>query len=40
MAFFAKVFNWAYVRTMNEYNNIGENHKDGLLYDVLEENKE
>ena len=33
--FFAKVFNWASVRTMNGYNNIGGNHKDGLLYDIL-----
>ena len=34
-AFFAKAFNWASVRTMSEYNNIGGNNKDGVLYDVV-----
>ena len=39
-SFFAKVFNWASVRTMNEYINIGGNNEDGLLYDVLASIKE
>ena len=34
-SFFTKVFNWASVRTMNKYNNIGGNHKDSVLYDIL-----
>ena len=38
--FFAKVFNWASIRTMNEYNDIGGNHKDGILYNVLASIKE
>ena len=33
--FFAKAFNWASVRTMSEYNNIGDNNKDGVLYYMM-----
>ena len=32
---FSKVFNWVSVRTVSEYNNIGGNNKDGVLYDVV-----
>ena len=35
MCSFAKAFNWASVRTISDYNNIGGNNKDGILYDVV-----
>ena len=34
--FFAKVFNWPSSRTISEYNSIGGNAPDGVLYDVLD----
>ena len=35
-SFFSKVFNWPSVRTVSEYNSLGGNEEDGLMYEVLE----
>ena len=34
---FSNVFNLPLVRTLSEYNSIGNNNKDRVLYDVLHE---
>ena len=37
---FSNVFNLPLVRTLSEYNSIGNNNKDRVLYDVLHEIEE